>query len=80
MLRLAIALVLASAVTAAYAQDTRSDPSKPPAAAGQNDMRPFHFDGRMKNDGTRPTTVADDNHPSSGAIVMPPKAGAPDRE
>ena len=78
MLRLAIAL--ASAATAAYAQDSRSDPSKPPAAAGSNDMRPFHFDGRMNNDGNRRTTVADDNHPSSGAIVMPPKAGAPDRE
>ena len=45
MSRLAIAFVLALAATAANAQDTRSEPSQAPAAAGANGLRPFLFDG-----------------------------------
>jgi hypothetical protein len=80
MPRLAIALVLALATTAASAQDTRSEQSQTPAAAGADGTRPFLFDGRMKNDGARREASTDDRHPNAGAIVMPPKAGEPARE
>ena len=80
MLRLAIALVLVSTATAANAEDTMSAQSQSPAAANPSEPRPFLFDGRMKDDGTRRRTFADDDHPNGGAIVMPPKAGDPERK
>ena len=79
MPRLAIALVLALAATAAYAHETQSGPSHTAAAATGNGTRPFLFDGRMRGDGVRQGTLAGDRHPSAGAIV-PPKAGEPGRE
>jgi len=66
MWRLAIASVLALAVTAANAQDTKQAPPVAPA----NGTRPFLFDGRMKDDGVRQRTPAGDR---GGAIIMPPK-------
>jgi hypothetical protein len=80
MSRLAIAFVLALAATAANAQDTKSEQSQPPAVASADGARPFLFDGRMSGDGVRQRAVADDRHPNAGAIVMPPKASAPERE
>ena len=76
MLRLAIAFVLALVVTAANAQDSKSDQSLTPA----NRTRPFLFDGRMPNDGLRQGATADDHHPNAGAVVMPPKASQPERD
>ena len=78
MSRLAIAFVLVLAVTSANAQDTKSEQSQTPAVAGTNGTRPFLFDGRMRGDGVRQGTLADDHH--AGAIVMPPKASQPERE
>ena len=80
MSKLAIAFVLAFAATMANAQDTRSGQSQPPAEASGNGLRPFLFDGRMPGDGSRQRTVADEKHPTAGAIVMPPKASEPGRE
>lgn len=78
--RLAVALVLALAATAANAQDGKSGPSQTPPAPGVDGTRPFLFEGRMKNDGVRREASTDDRHPSAGAIVMPPKTGNPARE
>jgi hypothetical protein len=80
MSRLAIALVLVLAATAANAQDTRSGQSNMPAVASANVTRPFLFDGRMPGDGARQGALTNDHHPNAGAIVMPPKAGQPPRE
>jgi hypothetical protein len=80
MSRLAIALVSALAATAANAQATRSEQSQLPGVAGANETRPFLFDGRMKGDGDRQRARIDDHRSSSGAIVMPPKAGKPASE
>ena len=81
MSRLAIAFVLGVAATAANAQDTKSGQSHTPAVASANGTRPFLFDGRMPGDGSRQQrAVADENHPSAGAIVVPPKASQPERE
>ena len=80
MSRLAIAFVLALAVTTANAQDTKSEQTQTPAAASGNGLRPFLFDGRMPGDGSRHRAVADENHPNAGAIVVPPKASQPERE
>jgi len=80
MSKRAIALVLALAATAANAQDTRSEQSQTPAAAGAKGARPFLFDGRMPGDGVRQGGLADDDHPNAGAIVVPSKASQPDRE
>ncbi|MGY8704398.1 hypothetical protein RAD16_01475 [Bradyrhizobium sp. 18BD] len=77
MPRLAIAFVLALAVSAVSAQDTRSGQSNTPAVAGANGTAPFLFDGRMRGDGARQGAAADDHHPNAGAIVMPPKTGQP---
>jgi hypothetical protein len=71
MSRLAIAFVLALAANAANAQDTRSEQSRTPAVAGASGTRPFLFDGRMRGDGVRPGTRADDHRPNTGAIVVP---------
>ncbi|MBA2403020.1 MAG: hypothetical protein H0V72_30850 [Bradyrhizobium sp.] len=80
MSRLAIALVLALAATAANAKDTKSEQSPTPAVAGANKTRPFLFDGRMHGDGVRQRAPADDRHPNAGAIVALPKASQPGRE
>jgi hypothetical protein len=80
MSRLAIAFVLALAATAANAQDIRSGQSDTPAVAGANETRPFLFDARMPGDGVRQRALADDHHPNTGAIVVPPKASPPARE
>jgi len=81
MSRLAIAFVLALAATTANAQGTKSEQSQTPAVATGNGLRPFLFDGRMPGDGSRrQRAVADENHPSAGAIVVPPKASQPERE
>jgi len=53
MSRLAIALVLALAATAANAQDTKSEQSHTPAVDSAKGTRPFLFDGRMRGDGVR---------------------------
>jgi hypothetical protein len=80
MSRLATALVLVLAATAADAQDTKSEQSQTPAATSGNGTRPFLFDGRMPGDGARQRALANDRHPSAGAIVVPPKASQPGRE
>jgi hypothetical protein len=80
MSRLAIALVLILAATAANAQDTRSEQSRSPAATDANATRPFLFDGRMPGDGARQGAPTGDLHRGAGAIVMPPKAGQPVRD
>lgn len=80
MSRLAIAFVLALAAATANAQDAKSGQSQTPAAGSGNGLRPFLFDARMPGDGSRPRAVADKNHTSAGAIVMPPKASQPERE
>ncbi|MGX9429789.1 MULTISPECIES: hypothetical protein [Bradyrhizobium] len=80
MSRLAIAFVVALAATVANAQDTKSGQSHTPAVAGANETRPFLFDGRMRGDGPRQGLLADDHHPSAGAIIVPPKASQPGRE
>ena len=83
MSRLAIAFVLALAMTAANAQDTqdtKSEQSHTPGVASANGTRPFLFDGRMPGDGVRRRALADDHHPNAGAIVVPPKASQPGRE
>jgi hypothetical protein len=80
MSRLAIAFVLALAATAANAQGTKSEQSQTPAVASANGSRPFLFDGRMPGDGARQGALADDHHPSAGAIIVPPKASQPERE
>jgi hypothetical protein len=80
MSRLAIAFGLALAATAANAQDTRTGQSQTPAVDSANTTRPFLFDGRMPGDGARQGALADDRHPSAGAIVVPPKASKPERE
>jgi hypothetical protein len=79
MSRLATAFVLSLAVTAANAQDTKSEQSKTPAI-GANGARTFLFDGRMRGDGVRQGAPADDHHLNAGAIVMPPKASRPEHE
>jgi hypothetical protein len=79
MSRLAIA-VLALAVTAANAQDTKSGQSQTPTVAPTNGARPFLFDGRMRGDGPRQEALADDHQPNGGAIVLPPRASQPGRE
>jgi len=78
MSRLAIAFALALAGTAANAQDTRPEQSNTPPAAGANGTTPFLFDGRMRGDGARQGSVADDHHANGGAIVMPPKTNQPE--
>jgi hypothetical protein len=78
MSRLAIAFVLALA--AANGQDTKSGQSDTPAVASANGTRPFLFDGRMRGDGVRQGALADDHHPTAGAIVVPPKVSQPARE
>ncbi len=80
MWRAAIAFVLALAASTANAQDTRSGPSQTPAVTGADDVRPFLFDARMPGDGFRQRAVPGEKQPSSGAIVMPPKASQPERE
>ena len=80
MSRIAIALVLALAATAADAQDTKSGQSDAPAVTSANGTRPFLFDGRMRGDGVRQGALADDHHPKAGAIVVPPKTNQPRRE
>ena len=79
MSRLTIAFVLALAATAASAQGSKSDRSQTLASA--NETRPFLFDGRMKDDGTRRAAPADRRHPNGdiGVIIMPPKASQPAR-
>ena len=77
MLRLAIAVVLALAATAANAQDTKSGQAHTPAVGSADGTRPFLFDGRMRGDGVRRGALADDHHPNAGAIVVPPKASQP---
>ena len=64
MSRLAIALVLALAATAANAQDTKSEQSHTPAVDSAKGTRPFLFDGRMRGDGVRQGALADDHHPT----------------
>ena len=76
----AIAFVLVLAATAANAQATRSGQSHTPAVASADETRPFLFDGRMRGDGARQRTRADDRHPNAGAVVLPPKASQPERE
>jgi len=80
MSRLAIAFVLALAATAANGQDTKSGQSDTPAVASANGTRPFLFDGRMRGDGVRQGALADDHHPTAGAIVVQPKVSQPTRE
>jgi hypothetical protein len=80
MSRLAIALVLALATTAANAQDAAPAPSHRPAVASPNATQPFLFDGRMRGDGVRPGARADDRHPNAGTIVVQPPGGQPARE
>jgi hypothetical protein len=79
MSRLAIALMLALAATTADAQP-RSEPSQPPAVAGENGLRPFLFVGRMPGDGARQRAAAGEKHRNAGAIVMPRTASQPERE
>jgi hypothetical protein len=79
MSRLAMALVLALAATAANAQDARPD-SRAPAVTSANGTQPFLFDGRMQGDGVRQGAPADNRHPTSGTIVVPPKATQPGHE
>ena len=72
MSRLAIALVLALAATAANAQDTKSEQStRRPSTARKEHGR--SIDGRMRGDGVRQGALADDHHPNAGAIVVPRK-------
>jgi hypothetical protein len=59
---------------------TRSGQSQTPAEAPGDTLRPFLFDGRMPGDGSRQRAVAGEEHPTAGAIVMPPKASQPERE
>jgi hypothetical protein len=80
MSRLAIAFALVFAVTSANAQDTKSEQSSTPTVAPTNGARPFLFDGRMPGDGIRQGAPPADQRPNAGAIVMPPKAGQPERE
>jgi hypothetical protein len=80
MSRLAIAFVLALAANAANAQGTRSEQSRKPAAARDNETKPFLFDARMPGDGVRRGARSDNHHPGAGAIVVPPKASQPGRE
>ncbi|MGY0575015.1 hypothetical protein ACTGJ9_031480 [Bradyrhizobium sp. RDM12] len=80
MSRLAIAFMSALAVTTANAQNTKPEQLQTPTPASANEIRPFLFDGRMKGDGERQRTLADDHHPNVGAVVMPPKASQPARE
>ena len=80
MSRLAIGFVLALAATAANAQETKSGQSNTPAVASADETRPFLFDGRMPGDGIRQGSLPDDRHPTTGAIVAPPKASQPARE
>jgi hypothetical protein len=80
MSRLSIAFVSALAATAANAQNAKPEQLQTPAAASADETRPFLFDGRMKGDGERQRALADDHHPNTGAVVMPPKASQPARE
>jgi hypothetical protein len=82
MSRLAIAFVLAlaAATATANAQDTRSGQPQTPAGAHGNGLRPFLFDARMPGDGSRRRAVADENHRTAGAIVVPPKESEPARD
>ncbi len=89
MSRLATALVLALAATAAHAQDAPSGQSYAPSpsgtngtqpANGVNGTQPFLFDGRMKGDGVRRGARGDNRHPNAGAIVLQPSASQPARE
>jgi hypothetical protein len=77
MSRLVIAVGLALAATAAYAQDTKSEQSQTPAATRASGTQPSLFDGRMKDDRVWQRAPADDHYPNGGAIVMPPKASQP---
>jgi len=67
-----MALALALAATAANAQDARLD-NRAPAATSANGTRPFLFDGRMRGDGTRQGAPANNRHPATGNIVVPPQ-------
>jgi hypothetical protein len=80
MWRPAIAFVLALAAATANAQDTKSGQAQTPAGASGNGSRPFLFDARMPGDGSRQRAVTDEKHRNTGAVVMPPKASAPERE
>jgi hypothetical protein len=79
-MRLAIAFVLTLAATAANAQDSSSGPSRTQAVTGTTGTRPFLFDGRMRGDGVRQGAPTGGHHLNSGAIVVQPKTGQPDRE
>ena len=68
MSRLAIALLLAFAASAAHAQATAGL-----SPTGADATRPFLFDGRLRGDGVRQKAPAHD-HPASGTIVVQPKA------
>jgi hypothetical protein len=76
MSRVAIALGLTLAASAANAQDTRSRQSNTPAVASANGTSPFLFDGRMRGDGV-PRRALADNPPNAGAIVMPSTTSQP---
>ncbi|OPH82027.1 hypothetical protein [Nitrobacter vulgaris] len=80
MSRLAIAFMLALAATGANAQNSGSGQSQTPAAAGEDETRPFLFDGRLPGDEARERLPARDRHPSGGTIVVPPKASQPEHE
>ena len=80
MSRLAIAFVLALAATTANAQAAKFEQSQTPAVAGEDGVRPFLFDGRMKGDGDRQRVLIDNRRSNGGAIVMPPKASKPASE
>jgi hypothetical protein len=80
MSRLAIAFVLALAATVANAQNSGTAQSQTPAATSTDGTRPFLFDARLPGDEIRERAHARDRHPGVGTIVMPPKAGQPERE
>jgi hypothetical protein len=79
-MRLAIALVLALAATAANAQDSSSGQSRTPAVASADGTQPFLFDGRMPGDGVRQPAPTGNHHPNAGTIVVQSKGSEPDRE
>lgn len=69
MVRMVIAVALALAATASYAQVTTPSTTSPTVSPSTAEAKPFLFDGRMKGDGARKGAFADVRQPSPSAPV-----------
>jgi hypothetical protein len=68
-----IAVVLALAATASYAQVITPSATKPTVSPSTAEAKLFLFDGRMKGDGGRKETFADTRQPDASAPVSQAK-------